>query len=293
MTQPHHAPFKVILSTIAYRERLLDDALDAAHKLGFEGIELWGREPHLSERYDENRVRAAQKMIQAKELSVPVFGSYLRMGATAPPSDETIELHDTLHIARQLKTQMVRVWMSDIPATKATPAVWEKAITEARHACDCAAKLGLCLVAELHDNTLLNSSDNALRAVQEVERENFRLTFAAGSRVGGEDAEVRLCKVLPYVAHVHARNFAALSPRTEVPPIRASLSQGMVDYGRLAARLRTAGYAGYIAIEYAHKDGAAKKSCRACSNTVAPIAWRTAGEATSSRPAGTECVTAS
>ena len=263
MTQPHHAPFKVILSTIAYRERLLDDALEAAHKLGFEGIELWGREPHLSERYDESRVRAARKMIQAKELTVPVLGSYLRMGATAAPSDETIELHDTLHIARQLKTEMVRVWMSDISAAKATPKVWEKAITEARHACDCAAKLGLCLVAELHDNTLLNTSDNAIRAVNEIERDNFRLTYTAGSRADGEDAEVRLCKVLPYVAHVHARNFAALSPRSEVPPIRAPLGQGLVDYARLAARLRSAGYDGYIAIEYAHKDGDAKRTCLA------------------------------
>ena len=263
MSQSHRIPFKVILSTIAFRERLLDDALDAAHKLGFEGIELWGREPHLSERYDENRVRAARKMILDREMSVPVFGSYLRLGATAPPSDETIELHDTLHIARQLKTQMVRVWMSDIPAPKATPAVWAKAVTEARHACDCAAKLGLCLVAELHENTLLDTSDNALRAVAEVERDNFRLTYTAGSRASGESAEVRLCKVLPHVAHVHARNFAALSPRADVPPMRAPLGQGLVDYARLADRLRSVGYEGYIAIEYAHKDGDAKKTCLA------------------------------
>lgn len=263
MSQPHHTPFKVILSTIAFRERLLDDALDAAHKLGFEGIELWGREPHLSERYDENRVRAARRMIQARGLSIPVLGSYLRMGATAPPSDETIELHDTLHIARQLKTQMVRIWMSDIPASKASPAVWAKAIAEARHACDCAAKLSLCLVAELHESTLLDTSDNAIRAVHQVERDNFRLTYTAGSRADGEEAEVRLCKVLPYVAHVHARNFVALSPRTEVPPVRAPLGHGLVDYARLAARLRGVGYEGYIAIEYAHKDGDAKKACLA------------------------------
>ena len=138
-----------------------------------------------------------------------------------------------------------------------------KAVTEARHACDCAAKLGLCLVAELHENTLLDTSDNALRAVAEVERDNFRLTYTAGSRASGESAEVRLCKVLPHVAHVHARNFAALSPRADVPPMRAPLGQGLVDYARLADRLRSVGYEGYIAIEYAHKDGDAKKTCLA------------------------------
>jgi sugar phosphate isomerase/epimerase len=261
--QPHHKPFKVILSTIAFRERLLDHALDVAHRLGFEGIELWGREPHISERYDENRVLAARRMIQANELSVPVLGSYLRMGATAAPSDETVELHDTLHIARQLKAQLVRVWMSDTPASKATPEVWDRAISEARHACDCAAKLGLCLVAELHENTLLDTSDHALRAVHRVERDNFRLTYTAGSRADGEEAEARLGKVLPYVAHVHARNFAAFSPRADVPPLRAPLGQGLVDYSRLATRLRDTGYEGYVAIEFAHRDGDAKNACLA------------------------------
>ncbi len=264
MSEPQQAPLKVVLCTIAFREKLLDDALDAAHKLGFEGIEVWGREPHIGERYDENRVRAAQKMIQAKELSVPVLSSYLRMGMTGPPPEDAVELTDTLHSARQLKARLVRVWMSDVASAKATEAVWTKTVAETRHACDCAAKLGLGLIAQMHDGTLADTGDASRRLVEEVERGNFGVIYRVATWDNGESPVERLQKVLPYVRHVHARNYASPLPsRSDTPPAKAPLGSGVIDYRRIVGTLREAGYDGHIAIEFAYKDGDAKKAALA------------------------------
>jgi len=249
-------PVKILLCTIAYCKNLLEHALSAARELGFDGVEIWGREPHVPEKFDENRMRAIVKLIEASGVTPHVFGSYLRFGATR--NDGDVELSDVLHLAHWLKTPIVRVWASDVPSAKATDEIWERAVNEAREASIRADKLGMTLVVEMHGGTLADTSAGALRLIEEVGMPNLRLNFQIASHNDGQTPEERLQAVLPWVSHVHAQNIAYLPSAENEKLKRSPLSAGVASYPRLLGILKDACYQGHIAVEFAYDEGAGK-----------------------------------
>lgn len=249
-------PVKILLCTIAYCKNLIEQPLAVARELGFDGIEVWGREPHVPEKFDENRMRAIVRLIESSGVTPYVFGSYLRFGAVR--NDTDVELSDVLHLARWLKTPLVRVWASDVSSAKASKAVWDKAVHEAREASLKADKLGMALVVEMHAGTLADTAPSSLRFVEEVDMPNLRLNFQIASHDDGQTPEERLEMVLPWVSHVHAQNMAYM-PSAENEKVRRSpLSAGVASYPRLLSILKEAGYEGDISVEFAHDEGNGK-----------------------------------
>lgn len=248
---------RLALCTIAFRERLVEDVLDLAKALGFEGVELWGREPHVSEVYDYNRARLCRRMCEERGLEVAALGSYLRFAPTKKNSDST-SLLDTLRTAHTLRAPIVRVWASDVPSAKADEELWAQVVAEAREAARRSRRLGLVLAAEMHDDTLCDTAQSACRLVEEVGCDNFRLNYQVATRRGCENPLERLKKVCDYVVHVHAQNFFRLSTADGEGLKRAPLRDGLVDYGALVPLLRRKGYTGWISVEFAPVEGDGK-----------------------------------
>jgi 3-dehydroshikimate dehydratase len=236
---------KIGLCSIAFRERLLEYSLDLACEAGLDGVEIWGREPHISEEYDANRVAAARKMVADRGLEVAVFGSYLRLGSV---STESMTLRDVLQIATGLDVSLVRVWASDVGSDEADDALWKRTVEECRDAACAAQKMGLQLAVEMHTNTIADTTTSARRLVEDVARENFGLNYQPLPSLN-DDALKRLKRVQPYVLHFHAQNFAALNGDPEKME-RASLAEGVIDYVPLVSLLREDGYDGYVAVEF-------------------------------------------
>lgn len=244
---------KVALCTIAFRERLLEYSLDLASECGFDGVEIWGREPHISEVYDANRVAAARRMVSERGLEVAVFGSYLRFGATQP---EDLTLRDVLQIAAGLEAPVIRVWASDVPSAEADRELWAHTVAECREAARAADKMGIRLAAEMHSNTLADTGASARRLVEEVDHPAFGLNYQASPRLDEEDALTRLELVLPHVFHLHAQNYVPLNGALDRVE-RVGLAEGAIDYAPLVQRLRDVGYDGYLAVEFCpsnHED---------------------------------------
>jgi sugar phosphate isomerase/epimerase len=250
---------RVVMCTLAWREKLLDYALSVAQKLEFDGVEIWGREPHVPEKFDENRLRATRKQLETTGVTPHALGSYLRLGATRNDSN-AVQLGDTLHIARWLKTPLVRVWASDVSSRSASEAVWSRTVAEIQQASERAAKLDLTLAAEMHAGTLADSAEAAVRLVQAVDRPNFRLNYQIASVRDGQTPEQRLEMVLPWVAHVHAQNYDQLVAHEADPVRRVPLSVGVASYPRLLGMLRDAGYQGCVAVEFAFDETGDKKA---------------------------------
>jgi len=252
---------RIILCTIAYRDRLLDHVLDVAADLGFDGVEIWGREPHISEQFDENRVKAVQRMIRQQGLMVPVLSSYLRFGCTKTRAEGTVELEDTLHTAHCLGTEIVRVWASDVPSAQATEAVWEATIRQCQQACDQASKLGITLAVEMDRRTLADSGAAARRLAESVKRDNLRLNYHVGPDMAVQTPLEQLQSVMPYVVHMHAQNYARLTGGDEVRYM--PLGDGAIDYRPLVNQLRESGYTGCIAVEFSWVEGEGKREALA------------------------------
>ncbi len=243
---------RVLLCTIAYCKKLLEHSLNVSADLRFDGIEVWGREPHVPEKFDENRMRATMKLIESAKVTPYVFGSYLRFGSTK--NDLDIALSDVLHIARWLKTPLVRVWASDVPSADADDDVWDRTVTEAREACVRAEKLGMTFAVEMHGGTLADTGKSAKRLMEEVDRSNFRLNYQIASHRDGQTPEQRLETVLPWVVHMHAQNYSE-TPDTEGEPVkRVPLAMGEASYPSIIGILKDNGYAGDISIEFAYDE---------------------------------------
>jgi 3-dehydroshikimate dehydratase len=245
---------RVALCTSALREKLLEDALAATSRLGFRGVEVWGREPHVGEVYDYNRSRQCRRLCEERHLEIVAFGSYLRFGATRKIQDG-VDLLETLQTAHALRAPIVRVWASDVPSASADAKTWHNAVAEAREAAQRCRKLGIILAVEMHDDTLADTADTARRFIDEADCENLRLNYQPAGRDGLGDPLTRLTRVMDYVVHVHAQNYASLAGPNGEGPRRASLPAGMVDFPAVVDCLLSKHYTGWIAVAAAPVEG--------------------------------------
>jgi len=240
---------KVGLCTIAFRERLLTDALDIARDVGADGVELWGREPHISPlELDRPRAEAVARMVAARGLEVVALGSYHRL-SVSPRAEGNVPLTVTLQTARALGAPLVRMWAGDRGSQGATAEDWQQVIAASRLASLQAETLGLTVVVEMHEGTLTDTGATARRLVEEVACDNFGLVYQPAFGYEAEDPLQRIEPVAPFVRHVHAQNAqpaedAAAAPRPTL------ISRGSADYGTIARRLAAAGYGGYFQVEF-------------------------------------------
>ncbi len=261
MASGQSSDIKVILCTIAYRDRLLDYVLDVAADLGFAGVEVWGREPHISEQFDENRVQAVRRMAEQHGLTTPVLGSYLCFGMTNQRTEDKIQLQDTLHTTRCLGTPLLRVWASDVGSAQARETVWKTTVQDIQKACEQAAKLGITFVAEMHGGTLSDTAPTAQRLAEEVDCDNFRINYQVATHTEEETPLERMQMILPYIAHMHAQNYRTMTSEGEIE--RVALSEGAVDYAPLVRQLKEVGYNGCIAVEFSWAEGSEKRGALA------------------------------
>lgn len=241
---------KLGLCTIAFREKLLEDALNIARQIGFDGVEIWGREPHISATYDDRRVRAARKMVESRGLTVAMFGSYLRLGAPAPDEEEEVTVEAALQTTQALGAPLCRVWAGDVSSKKAGKEKWRKVTEELERACAMAANMDVVLAVEMHSGTLADTARSTLRLLKDVGADNLKVNYQASFGKDAEDPRRRLRSVLPHVVNVHAQNCrparASQDGKLELVP----LADGTVDYGRLVQILSDAGFDGFVAVEF-------------------------------------------
>ena len=68
---------KLGLCTIAFRDRPLEEVISIADDYGFDGIEIWGQEPHMPATYDSEYIERVRKLIEGRDLEVSAYGSYV------------------------------------------------------------------------------------------------------------------------------------------------------------------------------------------------------------------------
>jgi len=249
---------KLGLCTIAFREKLLEDALNIAQQIGFDGVEIWGREPHISEAYDDRRVRAARKMVESRRLEVAMFGSYLRLGAPPPDEEEEVTMEAALQTTQSLATPICRVWAGNVPSRQATKEQWRKAVEELQRACAMAANLDVVLAVEMHSGALTDTASSTLRLFKDVGAGNLKVNYQASFGKGSEDAYGRLRAVLPHVVNVHAQNYRPGRANRDGRLELVSLAEGLVDYKRVLKMLSAAGFQGFVEVEFIPPSAANK-----------------------------------
>ena len=234
---------KLGLCTIAFQEKPLEEVIDIAADYGFDGIELWGKPPHLPADYDESYAKNARDMAHRKGLAISAFGSYI---------DPLMPLHqkhfeETFKIARDLGTDLIRIWSGGGPSKLIAPTdkrlILFRLVSIAQWANFRNVRLGL----EMHNNHLADSAASILEAIEEVKLPALKTYYQPLARSDADEPHAAAEKLAPHIANVHAQNF---DENGKACPI----ADGVVDYTRIVEILSNAGYDGYIEVEFVHGD---------------------------------------
>jgi sugar phosphate isomerase/epimerase len=236
---------KTALCTIAFKQKPIEAVLEMAGCAGFDGVEPWGRPPHVPHPYDGDPMRRIAEAVRSRGLTVSQYGSYAN-----PLSDDFKQaMADALRAASDLRTDMIRVWAGRCGSKAAPEADWKAAIEGLRLFSDRAADQGVRLVLEMHNGYLSDCAAGSLRLVEEVDRANFRLNYQPNFTHDAARVLAEAAKAAPFVLAVHAQNY--MNPGSNT---RALVSEGFVDYPAVVRLLKDTGFDGYLEVEFVREE---------------------------------------
>ena len=234
---------KLGLCTIAFQDKPLEEVIDIAADHGFDGIELWGKPPHLPADYDENYAKNVKDMAQRKGLEISAFGSYI---------DPLMHLHqkhfeEAFKIAHDLGTDVVRIWSGGGSSRSIAPSdkrlIHFRLVSITQWANFRNIRLGL----EMHNNHLTDSVESILEIIEDVNLPALKTYYQPLARSDADEPHAAAEKLAAHIVNVHAQNF---DEKGKACPI----ADGVVDYTRIVEILGKAGYDGYLEVEFVHGD---------------------------------------
>lgn len=248
----------------------VDGFLAKAKKLGFDGVMLMAKRPHVSLLdYDTAARKTLRRKIESLGLELVCLAGYTDFTAGVDePGVPNVEIQacyvgELAKLARDLGTDMVRIFTGyqrpNVPFDKQYAMVVEGLKLGGQEA----AKYGVTLAVQNHHD-IASGHDMMYWLLKEVNLPNVKAAFDAWTPTlqGLQPEELRaaILKMKPYIVHTTAADYVRL-PRyhldhtltnflEDAPLIRAvPMGQGIVDYETFFKTLREIGYQGYIAYE--------------------------------------------
>ena len=248
----------------------VDQFLVKAKQLGYDGVMLAAKKPHVSLiDYDD----AARKKLNAriKELGLDLvciagycdFTSGIDKAGVPNTEIQAIYIGELARLAKDLGSNMVRIYTGyerpDIPYDKQYAMVVEGLQMAGR----LAAKYGVTLAVQNHHDIALHH-DAMKWLLDEVNLPNVKAAFDCWSPtlegLTSEEIKKAILTMKPYIVHTTTADYKEL-PRYKyehtqtnyiplVSQLRAvPIGQGFLDYKNFISTLREIGYQGYIAYE--------------------------------------------
>lgn len=228
----------------------LEETIKRIARIGYDGIEIGAAAPHAYPDYlTEARRREIRRTLEANHLALssmlPAPGGGPGFNAASPLDEERRATVDQYRKVIGLCADLggstviyVAGWqVFSTPRAQA----WEWSRDALRQIADASADRGVTIVIEptSADSNLVESCDDAITMMREVDRPNVKLMFdtyhALYRNEVPSDYVHRMGKDLHHV-HLADAN-------------RAAPGDGRVDYVALVAALREIGFAGYLAME--------------------------------------------
>jgi len=233
---------RIGLCTISNKDWPIDEVIDLAADLGFDGIEVWGKEPHVGDGTAEE-MEPIRSDCAAAGLDVPVYGSYLRPGTDGYEAEWEAELD----AAEALDADLIRIWAGESEFGEYDEAEWEVAVEDLRHLSARADERGLGVTVEKHGGTLTNRAAGARQLIEDVGADNCGINWQPTFDLTAPEVLADLEALLPTVNNVHLQ---AVPEPSGSWPERCPLSEAYFDVGAVVEALESAGFSGYYEIEF-------------------------------------------
>lgn len=256
---------QISVLTKLFADRSLDAACETAADLGFDAVELMGRDPHFGPETTTAEADELRALLDDLGLEVSCVASYTGGYLDKEPEERERELDRLDHfceLAQAVGCPRIRHGPGGPPEHRASDEDYEEAIEWMRRACDVAAAYNVDLLVEIHSLTVVESAESARRLIEGVDRDNLGAMHDAGNmyisrKEYGPDAVEMLGD---HLDHVHVKDELRVADEARgtfelETPVGDELFQprllgdGAVDHGPLFAALQNTGYDGYVTLE--------------------------------------------
>jgi len=248
----------------------VDDFLVKAKELGFDGVELMAKRPHVSPLdYDDAARKRLQARIEGLGLKLVALAAYTDFTAGIDkPGIPQVEIQaayvgELARLARDLGTNVVRIFTGyereGIPYDKQYAIVVDGLRLAGRKA----AEYGVTLAVQNHHDIAVHP-DAMIWLLKEVNQPNVKAAWDAWSPTvqGLTPEEVRqsVLKMKPFIIHTTAAQYVSVPryhylpelvqySKAEAVNLEVPMGPGIIDYDSFINTLKEIGYQGYIAYE--------------------------------------------
>jgi L-ribulose-5-phosphate 3-epimerase len=256
----------ISIFSLIFKNRPIGDAIRLAKVIGYNGIELWGKEPHISADSSIAKVKEIRSMVDYYGIEIPAIGSYV--GGFSTLSDkECIEQFDELkrylNLMNILKCDIIRVNCGGPNAFLAEKYHYEKASFWMSKCAELAKQYNKKIAIEIHNGNLIETVEAANKFLKEVNKENLGVIHDAGNmyitdtEYGAKSVEVLGNKIF----HVHIKDELRINDDTLPAAFHDTtkygdeifqqklLGEGAVDHVDLFKGLLKIGYNGFLSCE--------------------------------------------
>lgn len=246
----------------------IHEAMSITAELGFDGIEIACREPHLSPEASLPRVREMKALADGHGLEIPALAGYMGHFSTSGDA-ECAGAYDQfmglLERAVMLEAGMIRIFQGGPNAFLAEDYHYAKAAFWIRKCAEEARAAGKRIVLEIHNQSLVETTDSALRLLELIGDDQVGLIHDAGNMyiTDTEFGEKSVRQLGSRLFHVHIKDerrigqggapgtFKNLTRHGEEFFLQCRLGEGEVNHGGLLKGLREQRYAGWLTLECA------------------------------------------
>ncbi|MBI3821662.1 MAG: sugar phosphate isomerase/epimerase [Planctomycetes bacterium] len=266
--------FKTALHSVSYagvwtgQARLaLPDFLRKAKSLGFDGVMLMAKRPHLSVLdHDAKSCDELRRILRDLQLKVVCLAGYndFTLGSDRPdiPAREMqiLYVRELARLAQSLDCSLIRIFTSYDDLRTPYDQQWTATVASLKECAQQAATFGVTLGVQNHHDTAVHY-ETMFDLLEEVAEPNCKAMFDAWApALHGMDLEAAVLKMAPYLVHTTVADYVRRPRFRYQPPlvnytrdvdsIRAvPMGEGFIDYHKFFKALTKIGYRGYVAYE--------------------------------------------
>jgi sugar phosphate isomerase/epimerase len=248
----------------------VDEFLDKAKQLGFDGVMLVAKRPQVSILdYDEVARKALRKKIEKLDLELVCLAGYTDFTAGIEKAEipnmeiQACYVGELAGLARDLGTDMVRIFTGYERPGVPFDRQYAQVVEGLRLAGMKAAEYGVTLAVQNHHDIAVHH-DMLYWLLSEVDMPNVKAAFDAWSPtlegLSSEEIKAAVLKMKPFIVHTTMADYVRL-PRyrydgdlinyvqQETLMRAVPVGEGIIDYETFFEALKEIGYQGYIAYE--------------------------------------------
>src|SRR5437763_1179565 len=245
----------------------VDQFVDKAADLGYDGVMLMAKRPHLSvlDWGADQRSRLRERL-EGRDVAMRCIAGYTNFTADLEHGEiphreiQIRHVQELAEMARALGGSLVRVFTGyDSPhATAHDP--WKMIVDALRECARRAADSGVTIGVQNHHD-IACGFESLYDLIQEVDHPNCRAMFDAWApALHGADLAAAAAKLAPITVHTTIANYqmrpryryvpALVNYEKLTPSIQAvPIDEGFIDYRAFLAALEAGGFAGTVAYE--------------------------------------------